>query len=202
MDPAFSFSVPRSDRGRDRTGHKVLGLRLRPLTVGHLFLLLEVDSAYPDHPEAACYEDLAVSALVCSQPHSAARKLIYGRFARLAWRIWAWVARRAKWETEETEFLHYLAKQLRRPESESMSTGIPEVRAPLAWRLLAMLMADFHLTRAEALDVEVGFALTLWAVESDRRQIDKIASERQLAFRAWVKTQEAERLANEQKGGA
>lgn len=196
MDPVFAMPMcGRSDR---KTGHRVLGLNLRPLTVGHLRLLLELDNAWPDSPENSTFADLAAAALVCSQPHQESAKLLYGRLARLGWRFWAWRSRKANWITERTHFAAYLESQLRRPDTDAPGTR-GERRVPLAWRLIAMLMSDFRYSFKDAMDVEVGFALTLWAVESDRRGVEKLANERQIRFRAWVKEQEEQRLAKEGK---
>ncbi len=177
-----------------RTGHRVLGLGMRPLTIGHLLLLLEVGSPYPDQAELADEGAMATAALICSQPHRSARKLIYSRFATIGTKLWGWLQRKCDLAREERVFLSYLVSQLARPESESISMGTKDdMRVPAGWRLLSMLMSDFRMSFDQALNTEVRFALTLWAVESDRRGIERIASERRLAFHKWVREQEAAR---------
>jgi hypothetical protein len=173
---------------------------LRPLTVGHLFVLLDHENAYPDRAEAAKVPDLITAVLVCSQRSAKrARGMIESRFARLGMKIWG--ALNAK---EFHDGLHaaaktfhgYLAEQLAVPQSEGRTGGGGgELRAPLAWRLMSMLVTDFHLKRDEAMKTPVSFALTLWATEADRRGTNKLASERQLRFYAWADEMEAIRLA-------
>lgn len=197
MDQAFANAL-RLMRHR----HRAYGLTLRPLTVGHLFLLLEMENAYPDHPEEAGYPDLMSAVLVCSQGHARARKLIesaqraIGRGRQVWWmRLWGWLVAKLKmdWKAEAVRFGEYLREHLRRPQADELGGG-GEATAPLAWRLQAMLMHEFHMTPAETLDCPVGWAITLWATEADRRGVGKLASTRQVRFRDWVAEMERKRL--------
>lgn len=189
MDPSFVNAL-RTLRRR----HRAFGLNLRPLTVGHLFLLLELENAYPDHPEEAEYSDLMTAVLVCSRDYRRARRMLSSRFGPSFMRLWGHLTRRLDWREEARAFGEYLREQLRTPERDSLRRG-EELTAPLAWRLQAMLMAEFHMTPAEALDCPVAWSTTLWATEGDRRGVSKLASERQLHFRAWVREMEAMRKA-------
>lgn len=169
---------------------------MKPLTVGHLFVFLEEGLELPEHPERAGFADQVLAVLICGQrSHAGARRMIGSRFARLWMIAWGWLVRR-EWiafEAEMGRFWRYLAVELERPQSESIAAG-GELKAPLCWRLVAMLMSDFGLSRKEALQSPVKWALCLWATEADRRGTDKLASERQIGFRAWVAEQERERL--------
>lgn len=189
MDPSFTRALLLKERR-----HRAFGLNLRPLTVGHLFLLLELENAYPDHPEEAGYPDLMTAVLVCSADHRRARRMVGSRFAPRFMRVWGFLARRLDWQKEAVAFGEYLREQLGTPQRDEIGRG-GELTAPLAWRLQAMLMAEFHMSPKEALDCPVAWATTLWATEGDRRGVSKLASERQLRFRAWVKEMEAKRLA-------
>lgn len=195
MDSAFSIALQASQGRR----HVCLGLRLRPLTVGHLFVLAENGNAFPDHPEAAKDYDLITAVLVCAQRHRPARSFVYSWVAPLFcafWgAIWAFVRRGREVVGAEdfAGFAAYLEEQLIRPEPESPPGGPQEVRAPLAWRLYAMLMADFHLSPKEAMDFPVAQALCLWATEADRRGVSNLASERVINFRRWAEQQEIAR---------
>lgn len=174
-----------------------LGVRLRPLTVGHLFVLLEHDNAYPDHPERAEWPDLLEAILVCSQTHRRAGRMLASGFAPTGMKLWGFLTRKKSWRAESCVFLHWLREQLGTPAQDDLGVG-GELRAPLCWRLLAMLMADFRFSRAQALKTPVAFALCLWATEADRRGTGKLASERQVIFRNWVQEQERIRIEKEQ----
>lgn len=196
MDPTFRKAI-RAEQARI----VCLGVKLRPITLGHLFLLHEEGNAFPEHAKEAEWPDLVQAVLVCSQRSaSSARRMIYGRLAWLWAVVWGWCNRKTtRSRLKRTEvyaaFCDYLGEQLGRPEPDDLSPGgAGELRAPMCWRLLAMLMADFGLSRKEALKTPVAFALTLWATEADRRGVSKLASERQIGFRAWVRQMEAKRL--------
>jgi hypothetical protein len=188
MDAVFTNSLRTLQRR-----HRAFGLSLRPLTVGHLFLLIELENAYPESPKEAGESDLFTAVLVCSQPHARARKMLESSWAPLWMWIWGKACKRLDWREEAKAFGEYLREQLARPEPDRFSTG-EEARVPLAWRLQAMLMAEFCPNRKESLDAPVSWALTLWATESDRRGVSRVASDRQRVFREWVREQEAERL--------
>lgn len=50
----------------------ILGLKLRPFSLGHLLLLHRIRSYFVGEDEKLTYEDLALSVLICSQPYAAA----------------------------------------------------------------------------------------------------------------------------------
>ncbi len=50
----------------------ILGLRLRPFSIGHLLLLHRIKSYFAGEDENLTYEDLALSVLICSQKYEEA----------------------------------------------------------------------------------------------------------------------------------
>lgn len=186
MDQAFQNAI-RAQKARVFC----FGLRLQPLTVGHLFALYEIGSALPDHCEEATDADVITAVLVCSQKsHEKALQMLESPWARLGFKIWGWIFRRRNDEGEQAQiFGEYLRDNLSTPEPDAYGRG-GELRIPLCWRLLALLMADFHMSKDEALKTPVALAVTLWSVDADRRGTSKLASERVLSFRAFAAEQD------------
>lgn len=201
MDQVFQSAI------RARKARIVcLGARLRPLTVGHLFVLHELGNAYPENEAHAQWEDVVTAVLVCSQKTAKkARRMLHSCFSSIGLALWGIMNREPDREAferrkviEKALFESWLRHQLKTPQRDALSFGsgaAEEQRVPLCWRLLAMLMADFGMTREKALQQEVSFALVLWATEADRRGVCKLASERQIRFRSWVERMERARLA-------
>lgn len=197
MDQAFTNAI-RAQKAR----FVCLGVRLQPLTVGHLFVLLEHGNAYPDRAGLADASDLITAVLICSQRSARrARRMVEGRLAPLGVWIWGKLCGKAiskeGLQTAAVEFGKYLEEQLRTPEPEEWGGPKGELKAPLCWRLLSMLMADFGLSRKEALKTNVQWALVMWATEADRRGSCKLASGRQIQFRAWAAEMEKIRRAQQ-----
>jgi len=65
-------------------------------------------------------------------------------------------------------FRKYLNSSLTCPAPKSAGRDFSTPKTPYEWRLMAMLMADFHMTRSEALDTTIVEASGLWAANSER----------------------------------
>lgn len=166
MDAAFQ-------RAASAQTFRVLGLPLRPLTLGHLFLLHEHESAYVREAAPAA-DDLILSVLICAQPHRHAKRLLTLRpFRPFFWaflKLWGFQSRRLNWIHEARKFQAYLEHHQTLP-AIRRAPGVTEVRtlgAPEHWSLLTMLMIDFHMSEAEALDTPLLKAHLLWATQAER----------------------------------
>lgn len=191
MDVAFSNAV-RADSART----VCLGVRLQPLTVGHLFLLLEHENAYPDRSDEAGFADVVDAVTVCWQPHKRSRQLLNSPFAGAFLLLWGFFVRKRPLKKEKAIFDCYLREHLPVPQPDKTPPHVGgENSVPLCWRLATLLMADFGLSWEEAIDTPVARALVLWATDADRRGTHKLATERQIVFRRWAAEQEMERLA-------
>lgn len=203
MDPVFAKAI-RAPEARI----VCLGLELKPLTLGHLFLLLETDNAFPDYANQADWQDLVPAVLICSQrSHTRARRMLKSPFRKMGYKLWGRLNQKAFLVHQLTDaqivFQKYLGEQLAMPQMDKVSSGGGDscgLRAPLAWRILAMLMADFGMNEAQALRQRVPFAIALWATEADRRGTSRLADDRQILFRKVVEQKERERIAREGGG--
>jgi hypothetical protein len=196
VDPAFQSVISRGQGARAR----VLALRLQPLQLGHLFLLERLECAFPFETERAGLADLVSGVLVCSLPWRKAEKTLRAWWLPLFMRLWEKVTRKHPKAEAARVFQEYLTEEMTAPATKGAGG---EITAPLPFRILTMLMVDFHMTEAEAMNCEVKKAMCLWVTEGDRRQTIQLLSERQLNFAAWVEEQERARLAGlvkEQEG--
>lgn len=163
MDLAFILGA------QEKTPHVVLGLRLLPMTVGHAFLLHEMEASYLSPTGEASVEDIIASAFVLGMPHREARRLLGTIRAKLFCAIWGWRCRKCNLAIEVSKFSAYLREQFMAP---AMRSSDPDrtryLNAPEHWRLLAMLMSVYGMSEAEAMDVPLVKARCLGAVESER----------------------------------
>lgn len=194
MDEAFANALRRGQGVQARC----LGLNLQTLQVGHLFLLEQEGCAFPYRYEDSELSDLVIGVFICSQSWDRAERALKAWWTPYFMRVWERLTRknRASWKlTAAPLFQTYLLEANNAP--ETAGRGAAELKAPLPFRLLAMLMADFHLSEKDALGIPVKRALCLWVTEADRRGTISLLSERQRNFRAWVEEQERIRLSKE-----
>lgn len=172
MDPAFVNAVAL------RTDHVVLGLRMYPLTIGHVFLLCELDVPFMVDECEPTFEDLLTFAFVAAQPTAAeARRALSSWWSRPVWWIWGRICRGKNMDAERDKLLDYVKSQSLSPKVKPPPSdrAVKNLNAPEHWRLLAMLMADFHLSISEAMGTSMNFARALWAAEGERRDKHELA---------------------------
>ncbi len=154
------------------TPHVVLGLRLLPMTVGHLFLLHEMDASYLSPVGEASIADIIASAFVLAQPYKDSRAIIGTKRARLFCWIWGIRCRKLNLAHEIGKFSAYLKDQYTAP---SMRPSDPDrakyLNAPEHWRLLGMLMSVFGMSESEAMDTPLVKARCLAAVDAERNGV-------------------------------
>jgi hypothetical protein len=188
MDAAWELAVaPRP--------HRVLKLRLLPMTLGHGFLLEEHDAAYLEGGIPA-WDDLLTSVLICSQPHAKARRSLGKWSTRQFAKIWKLFNLRIDPVSEVLAFLKYLEESFAAPEISPPRQGKSrELNAPMLWRLLVMLMVDFHMSKEEALNMTVVEAQCLWATEGDRQGTLELVAGRLDKLREFAAAQDAKKRA-------
>ena len=155
---------------RDQAPVRCLGVSLLPLTLGHFFQLRKFDSAFVSG-EQATIEDLILGCFVCCQSHEASSSALRSWFLPVVMRLWGWRARKSNLVREIMTFRTYIADSTESPRTViPMSDGqsMRELNSPVEWRLLVMLMVDFHLTEAAAKRTTMLKANVLWATLGDR----------------------------------
>lgn len=166
MDAAFlQAAAPRP--------HRVLGLDLQPLTIGHRFSLSRHGCAFIAG-EQATIEDLMLSVFICSQPWQQAERSLKAWWFRMFVWLWSQTLRKKLLPVEYNKFHAYLNEG--HACARVMSEGEPqESGSPFEWRLVVMLMHHFHVSFADALNMEIAKANALWVVLGEQKNSHQIA---------------------------
>lgn len=163
----YSVAVPEQ--------RQVLGLPLRPLSLGHIILLNRIKSAFVTEGVPQTYEEIAIAALICSLPYQKAVAAIDDpetpKFLRyLANRItgvntlgviWGWRQPRViDLNAVCKAFVDYLHEHTKVPYYTFSEGDFKEVSAPSVQIVKVTLMREMHFTEAEILDRS--WAMCLW----------------------------------------
>ena len=145
----------------------VLGLRLRPLSVGHLILLHTVESAFISPQAVPVLNDLAIGTLICSQSYEEASaslrdpdlpKFLHEWPIRLSgcrkWsvRLGFKPKREIDFPSEIRIFVEYLSKHLKCPNHQWNPGDFRKNDVPEVQEVKIALMRDLHIPEAELLD--------------------------------------------------
>lgn len=175
----------------------ILGLRLRPFSLGHVLLLHRVKSAFLVHTEGApTYEDLALSVLICSQTYEENLETFNDpslpEFMR-RWHdritgadsIWCKLgfrkARLIDLAQKCSEFTDYIRDGSRIPDYDFNPGDFQEMACPSVEIIKVTLMRDMHFSEREIMDRP--WALCLWdhvvlkALDNQVRMFGKEAKE-------------------------
>src|ERR1051325_382117 len=137
---------------RSPTNHVCLGLRLEQLALGHLFLLADVSSPFLQGGVVSVV-DLSNAVFICSQHWRKAdrdlRRWWFPFFARL----WGVRCRKMDLNAEQEKFAVYFREETDFPLAKQDQHAAREYGSPWWWRLLAIMMADFHLSGGTAPDL-------------------------------------------------
>jgi hypothetical protein len=179
--------------------HVCFGLRLQPFTLGHFFLITD----YGVNLDAPSWSDMILTVFICCTGHTQSRKNLSRRWAPHLMRLLGWLCRKRKmvFKDEIQKFISYLedsrsVPKILRSESDANKR---DLNAPECWRLLTMLMADFHMSKSEAMDTTVAEAHCLWATEADRRGTIELRGERVDALWEFARREDEKRGIGKEK---
>jgi hypothetical protein len=162
MDAAFKLAA------LDKP-HRALGITLQPLTLGHLFLLEQHDSAFVSNDRIPTADDLILSCFICSDRADRFTKNLRAIWTKLFLKLWSRRAAKLDLLREIANFRAYLRAHEVTPEICAPVGAVRALRSPHSWRLLAMCMNDFNMSEAEALAMPILKVNCLWVTEADRR---------------------------------
>lgn len=146
---------------------RMLGLQLRPLSLGHLILLHRYGSNFvSETPKDPGFEDLAISILVCSMTYRKGVELMH---QDLFQKMWKWHDRitgcnrwlvRLGWKKpnlinlrEECEkFARYLKDNSKVPYYSFDPGDFREMHCPAVQHVRVKLMRDLHFTEDQLMD--------------------------------------------------
>lgn len=185
-------------RGSGAPEFLVLGLRLRPLSVGHLWLLNDIGSPLLSGKQQS-FRDVLVAVFICSQDASESQKNLGAWWMPLLVKLWMFKCRKLDIVAEANTFSNYLGYWLEGPETkdveghESSSYGSPYVH-----RLIASCSSGLNMTPADALVMPVRTINFLLAALGEMRGTVKLWSQADQEF--WEYAEEMDRkLAQQSK---
>lgn len=174
----------------------VLGLRLRPLSVGHSLLLLSCGSPFLVPERKLRLADFFLTIFICAHDWRESERLLRRRTLGFHFRVWQWTQRRKFLNAEVQRFREWWADQMETPPfraPEKAGAARPCV-APRAWVRLAFLMGELGMAEASALDMPVLRANALYATWLDwtgKAELESASPQVDSAF--WRFAQEQDR---------
>lgn len=151
----------------------ILGVRLRPLSVGHLLILHRLKSSFVTTGEEFTPHDLALSVLVCSMTYKEALRFI-NKSHRLLFKFWHWKLARPSIlqklglrpptpidiPQKSAEFVRYLSAHSTTPYYQFDANSAKPVHCPQVQIVRVSVMQAFGLSDDEIMDRS--WALCIW----------------------------------------
>lgn len=126
----------------------LLGQRLKPLTIGHLFLLERFECLpVNDH------EQLVLAVIICSHNHDEVMPVLEDRWWNWRMRIWRWRLGNFDWQEKYRLWNEYLEEGMATPcaVSKSDNDGLKNSATPFLQHLKTTLQAKLNYSPSEAL---------------------------------------------------
>lgn len=154
------------------TGPRVLGLRLAPLTVGHLQLLLSLESPFAGIDRDPTPDDFFTAVFVCSRPFRESDRNLSKWWLPWFFRFWAWRVKHLGLVlgVELSRFRTWFEAQVAMPEFRAPPEQGLQTRsagAPGPYIRTLFLMTVLRFNQDEALDCPVARANALYAAWAD-----------------------------------
>lgn len=146
--------------------HVVLGLPLEPLSIGHLFLLADIASPFVQGGSLLLV-DLSNAVFICSQPWKQSKRDSHRWWFPFFLRLWSRRCRKMNLEDEHAKFTEYWREQTDFPIAKQDKFAERDFGSTWWWRLLAIMMSDFHLSEEQVLDMPATKAAMLFAAKKE-----------------------------------
>lgn len=148
------------------TNHVCLRLRLEPLSIGHLFVLGDISSPFIEGGPVSIVQ-LSDAVFICSQHWTKAEK--DNRRWWFPWflKLWARRSRGLDIEAERVKFSAYFAEQTDFPLAKMDRFARREYGSPWWWRLLAIMMSEFNMPEASAMNMNARRAAMLFSAKAE-----------------------------------
>lgn len=157
---------------------RILNLRLRPLQLGHLYLLHCVESPFVmDVERLPSLEDFMLAVFICSADFLDSEKNIKSFWLSFFFKAWLWTIRRRDLAAHFVRFNEYLETGEMMPKQKH-ELGVEDLESPGVWRLLAFLMSSLHMEFYSAMKLQVWRANALYAATAEMKHGVKLASQR------------------------
>ena len=181
---------------RDARSETCLRLRLKPLTLGHVFLLADLESVFVSGIDSGDHlAELSLAVFVCSQSTQDARSGLGRWWAKAFFRMWARACRRLTLTDESQRFVDWFKYQTAGP-SVVTSTKAGESRtiaSPWWVNLLSTLMGELGIGYDDAMAMPIRTARQLLCALAEARGQMEIQSEEKTNWFDAIEHWEAER---------
>ena len=154
-----------------------LGLRLRPLAIGHIILLHRIESAYvcPEAKPVDAWSELAMAVAICSQPYADGLRMLEDHAGtQQTMAVWAAKLTRTTWRdrllrrksqaidilTESRAFEAYIREHSKVPHYSYNADDVREVSCPHVQMVKASLQRAFGF--ADEVIMDRSWAVSLW----------------------------------------
>lgn len=176
---------------------EILGLKLRPFSLGHVILLHRIGSPFlGEESSRSAFDDLALAVLLCSETYENGLAILNEPHLPKLLNNWAdrltgmnrWSVRHGfrkakpiEFAAPAIEFSDYIREHSKIPNYDFNPADFRELHCPEPQLVKVTLMRDMHFTEAELLDRCWGLCLwdfvTLRALSGSVKMIDQRAKE-------------------------
>lgn len=157
---------------------KILHLQMRPLTLGHVYLLHCVESPFVLLNKELGEQDLFLAALICSDDWRKGKGNIDARFFPSFLRLWSWNTRRRDRVSHLARFDEYIATGMKSAEQKISLESGEDLQSPWLWRLIAFLMCEAGMSFEASLDMKCWQANAIYVARAEMKHGLKLISER------------------------
>lgn len=180
----------------------VFGLPLKPLTLGHVFLLESLDSPIVRGGSQLSFADMGAAVFACAHPHDKAIKYFSAWWFPLFTRIWSLFAKPSWMSADLKAFNEYLTDGFSSPLIRPIQRDGGRVcQSPAPWIKLLFAMHVLGMTRAEAMATEIVEMNVLYATWAEWSGSGEIA-DGSVADDLWAFAEEQARKRMEERSGA
>lgn len=145
----------------------ILGVRLRPLSLGHIIILGRVKSSFVTQGESTTLDDLALSVLICSLTYKRGVDLFNRTDLPRLFRRWhrkligrLWWKQTIDYQKKAEEFAEYIKRGSEIPNYAFRAEDFTDMNCPSVQIVKVAMMRDLHIPEAELMDRS--WAMCLW----------------------------------------
>lgn len=171
----------------------ILGLPLRPYSLGHELWLIRRDNPFVtpgvDHTPARTRE----AVMICANDWDSLQKFNRSWLALIALKVWRWRTRDADFALATADFANYRAAGCLdfRYNKPTAGKAARRAGAPFILRLHQWIMEHHRLTYSRAWDFPMGMATMCWAAHCEREGTLEVFNEVDEASETFVRENDA-----------
>lgn len=153
----------------------VLGVRLLPLSLGHVYILMAVDSPFAvgGKPHLG---NLSFAVQVCSRTFEDAQKWLHSETLIADVAKWGKSCRKMDFGAESKKFEEYIAQSTQMPERLSSSPGGGKgVKHP--WPLIIAVSLFKHIGESRSWNMPMGMAVAYWSALAETQGDDSLCDD-------------------------